>query len=124
MEALGALAPVNGRSKVLQTAVRKIANARLPLDDELAILDAILEPMEMHDNGFGAFLFNSSIEDAAGNTVVSCDDSGRLGPSHFTESLPEWGSSLGIDECRASLGFGGRREDVAHDASEDMEGPI
>jgi len=40
------------------------------------------------------------------------------------ESLPEWDSGLGIDECRAGLSFGGRREDVAHDASEDTEGPI
>jgi len=104
-----------------RVAVGKIANARLPLDDELAVLDVILEPIETHVNGFGAFLFDSSIEDAAGDTVVSCDDSGRLGPSHFMESLPEWDSGLGIDECRASLGFGGQREDVAHDAGEDME---
>jgi len=78
----------------------------------------------MHVNGFGAFLFDSSIEDAAGDTVVSCDESGRLGPSHFMESLPEGGSGLGIDECRAGLGFGGQRDDIAHDASEDMEGSI
>jgi len=91
------------------------------LDDELAILDVILEPIETHVNGFGVFMFDSSIEDAVGNTVISCDDSGRLGPSHFMESLPEWDSSLGIDESRAGLGFGGQREDVAHDASENME---
>jgi len=124
MEAQSARAPVNGRSKVLRVVVGKIANARLPLDDELAILDAIMEPIETHVNGFRAFLFNSSIEDATGDTVVSCDDSDRLGPSHFMESLPEWDSGLGIDESRAGLGFGGQREDVAHDASEDMEGPI
>jgi len=94
------------------------------LDDELAILDAILEPIEMHVNGFGSFLFNSSIEDAAGDTVVSCDDSGRLGPSHFMENLSEWDSGLGIDECRAGLDFGSQREDVVHDASEDMEGSV
>jgi len=124
MEAQSTHASVNGRSKVLRVVVGKIANAGLPLDDELAIVDAILEPIETHVNGFGAFLFNSSIEDATGNTVVSCDDSGRLGPSHFMESLSEGDSGLGIDECRAGLGFGGQREDVAHDASEDMEGSI
>jgi len=124
MEAQSTRATVNGRAKVLRVVVGKIANARLPLDDEVAVLDAILEPIEMHVNGFGAFLFDSSIEDAAGNTVVSCDDSGRLGPSHFMESLPEWDSGLCIDECRAGLGFGGGRDDVAHDASEDMEGSI
>jgi len=105
---------------VLRAAVGKIANSRLPLDDELAVLDAILEPTEMHVNGFGVFLFDSSIEDAAGDTVVSCDETGRLGPSHFMESLPEGDSSLGIDECRA----GRQRDDIAHDASEDMEGSI
>jgi len=107
MEVQSARAAVNGRSKVLRVVVRKIANARLPLDDELAVLDAILEPIETHVNCFGAFLFNSSIEDAAGDTVVSCDDSGQLGPSHFVEGLPDWDSGLGIDECRAGLGFGG-----------------
>jgi len=94
------------------------------LDDELAVLDVILKPIETHVNCLGAFLFDSSIEDATGDTVVSCDDIGWLGPSHFMESLPEWDSGLGIDECRAGLGFGGQREDIAHDASEDMEGPI
>jgi len=124
MDAQSARAPVNGRPKVLRVGVGLIANARLPLDNELVILDAILEPIETHANGFGVFLFNSSIEDVAGNTVVSCHDSGQLGPSHFMESLSEWDSGLGIDESRAGLSFGGRREDVAHDASEDMEGPI
>ena len=107
MEAQRARFPVNGRSKVLRVVVGKIANAGLPLDDELAVLDAILEPIETHVNCLGAFLFDSSIEDAAGDTVVSCDESGRLGPSHFMESLPEGDSGLGIDECRAGLGFGG-----------------
>jgi len=99
MEAQSARASVNGRSKVLRVVVGKIANIRLPLDDELGVLDAILEPIETHVNCFGAFLFDSSIEDAADNTVVSCDDSGRLGPSHFVEGLLEWDSGLGIDEC-------------------------
>jgi len=116
MKAQSAHALVNGRSKVLGVVVRKIANVRLPLDDELAILDAILESIETHVNGFGAFLFNSPIEDAAGDTVVSCGDSGWLGPSHFMESLPEWDIGLGINESRASLSFGDQREDVAHDA--------
>jgi len=118
------LDPVMWRHEVLQAAVGKIANVSFPLDDELAVLDAILEPIETHVNCFGAFLFHSSIADAVGNTVISCDDSGRLGPSHFMEDLPEGGSGLGIDESRAGLSFGGRREDVAHDAREDMEGPI
>jgi len=100
MEAQSARALVDGRSKVLRAVVGKIANARPPLDDELAILDAILEPIGTHVNCFGPFLFDSSIEDAAGNTVVSCDDSGRLGPSHFMEGLSEGDSGLGIDECR------------------------
>jgi len=124
MEAQRARFPVNGRAKVLRVVVGKIANAGLPLDDELAVLDAILEPIETHVNCFGAFLLHSSIEDATGDTVVSCDESGRLGPSHFMESLPEGDSGLGIDECRAGLGFGGGRDDIAHDASEDMEGSI
>jgi len=63
---------------VLQAIVRKIAKARFPLNDKLTVLDVILESIETHVNGFGAFLFNSSIEDAVGNTVVSCDDSSRL----------------------------------------------
>jgi len=50
MEGQGTRALVNGRSKVLRVVVGKIANARLPLDDELAILDAILKPIEMHVN--------------------------------------------------------------------------
>jgi len=40
------------------------------------------------------------------------------------ESLSEWDSGLGIDECRAGLSFSGQREDIAYDVGEDMEGPI
>jgi len=67
MEVQSTRAEVNGRSKVLRVVVGKIANARLPLDDELAVFDAILEPIETHINCLGTFLFDSSIEDAAGN---------------------------------------------------------
>jgi len=75
----------------------------------MAVLDAILEPTDMHVNGFGAFLFNSSIEDTTDNTVVSCDDSGRLGPAHCRKSGPEGDIGLGVEENRAGLSFGGQR---------------
>jgi len=124
MEAQRALDPVHGSCEVLRVVVGKIASARLPLDDELAVLDAILEPVEAHVDCFRAFLFHRSVEDSAGHAVVSCDESGGLGPSHFVESLADWDSGLGIDKGSAGLSFGNGREDIAHDASEDMQGSI
>ena len=109
---------------MLRVVVGEVATARLPLDDELAVLDAILEPVETHVDGLGALLFDSVVEDASGDAVVSCDDSGRLGPTHLVESGPKGNGALGIEEGRASFSFGGRGEDVAHDASEHMEGTV
>jgi len=88
-----------------QQSERLQLKASFPLNDKLAVLDAILEPTEKHVTGFGAFLFCSSIEDAAGDTVVSGDDSDRLEPSHFMDSGQEWDSLgciflQGVPSCR------------------------
>lgn len=124
MEAQRALVTVMRWGKMLGIVVREIASSRFPLNDKLAILDAVLEPIETHVYGFGALLFDSVIEDAPGHAVVGGDDSGGLGPSHFAESDSEWNSSLGIEEGGAGLGLSCGTEDIAHDACENMEGPI
>jgi hypothetical protein len=38
---------------------------------ELALADAVANPVEAHVNGFGSFLFDSVIGDAKGCTVIS-----------------------------------------------------
>jgi len=47
-----------------------IAIAGTPKNMKLALVDAIMDPIKMHVNGFGAFLFDSVIGDATGRAVI------------------------------------------------------
>ena len=60
-----------------------VVDALSPVDEELAVLDAIFDPVEMHVDGFGATLFYFVIGDAGGNGIVSLDRGCRLWVPHF-----------------------------------------
>ena len=64
---------------VLGRAVGQIVFFWFPEDVELALGGAVLEPIEVHVNGFGTFLFNCSYEDATGGNIVSFNGVGGCG---------------------------------------------
>lgn len=109
---------------VLGEIIGKIVTAFLPVDSELALADAIADPVEAHVDGFGAALLDSVVDDAFGTGVVSLDWSGGLGPAHGDECVSKDTGVLGVDEEGAEFGFGGGGEDSTHDTADDMDGSI
>ena len=71
---------------MLGKVVGKVIGPTAPMDDVLALGNAVLDPVETHVHDAGAALLDSVIDDASGAGVVSLDWSGRLGVAHFCES--------------------------------------
>jgi hypothetical protein len=104
--------------------VRQVGISWLPMDAEMALADAAACPIEKHVNGFQSTMFYSVINDCMGTGVVYLDWRRRLGPIHFFEGNAEGAGILGIVETCTDLGFGGGREDIAHDAAHNVDSAI
>ena len=113
MQVFGAHATMVSWSVMLAQVVSLVGGARAPVDTELALLDAVLEPVEAHVNGFRTALFDCAVHDALSAFVVGLDGSGRLGVAKFNEGLADWAACLGIVEEAAYFGFGYAGHDVA-----------
>ena len=74
---------------MLGVIVTKVFVAGAPVDEEVALADAILEPVESHVHGFGAFLFDGVVGEAGGRGVVSLDGRGWLWVAKFFEGDTE-----------------------------------
>jgi hypothetical protein len=64
-----------GRRMMLGEVVGLIGFTWLPVDDELALVNSVADPIETHVHGFGAALFDRIVGDAFGAFVVGLDDS-------------------------------------------------
>jgi hypothetical protein len=109
---------------VLGEIVCQVCISWLPMDAEMALVDTVAYPIETHGNGFGLTLFYSVIDDAMGTGVVHLDRRRRLGQIHFFEGDTKGAGILGIVETCTGLGFGGGREDIAHDAAYNVDGAV
>ena len=87
--------------------IGKIVGTFLPVDSELALANAVADPVKTHVDGFGAALFHCVVDDAFGAGVVGLDGSGALGPAHFDECVADHAAILSIVKEGADFGFGG-----------------
>ena len=74
----GSHCSVVGWSMVFGDVICKVSCSRLPVDGELALIDAVPEPVESHVDGLGPLLFHCSCEDAFGAFIVSLEWGGWL----------------------------------------------
>ena len=58
---------------MLAQVVSLVGGARAPVDAELVLLDAVLEPVEAHVDGFRTALFDCAVHDALSAFVVGLD---------------------------------------------------
>ena len=94
------------------------------MDDELALLYSVLDPVETHVDGFGAPLFDGGIGNAGGTCIVRLDQCGALGMSHVFKGLAEYGTVFAVVEQRSGLGFGGGGHNCFDDGGVHMNGAI
>ena len=124
MEIYGPDGPVVGHRVVLGPVVGMVFRSLAPMDTELALSDAIADPVEAHVDGFGLALFDAIIDDAIGHFIIRLDGRGRLGMSQSLQCVADGAGFPGIVEEAGNFGFGGGREYLAHDAAQDVNGTI
>ena len=74
---------------------------------ELALANAVTNPVEAHVDGFGSFLFYRVVGDAKGCTVISDNWSRRLGIAKFLRACTNRAHFFTIVEESSKFGFGG-----------------
>ena len=74
---------------MLGVVVSKVGSAAVPVEAELGLGLPAAEPVEAEPNHLSASLDDCVIEEAGSRGVVCLDWGGRLGPSHFKESMAE-----------------------------------
>lgn len=109
---------------MLGEVVCEIVAARRPENVELALLCAILHPIETHIHSAGALLFDGSIEDAIGGGIVDLHWSGRLRVSHFCKCSADYHSFFSIEKGGSNFCFGGGRDDMFEDFCDVENGSI
>lgn len=98
MEKDGTHGSVVGGGVSLCLVIGAVLGAWSPVDVELFLTNAILDPVEAHVHRFGLALTDSSIGDAAGGGVVCLDWSWRLLMAHFVECDSEGDSIASVME--------------------------
>jgi hypothetical protein len=86
--------------------VGSIGDTAAPVDNELALADAVTDPIKTHVHGFGSFLFDRVVGDAGGSAVVGDDQGSWLGMSKFFESDALRDRFLAIVVEASQFGFG------------------
>ena len=109
---------------MLGVRVCKVEGSRSPVNEELALPGAILQPVKTHVNGLGPFLLDGSIGKTHGSCVVNLNGRGGLWVSHLSKSGAEGNSFLGIDVGGPDFSFSCRAHDVAHDLGDAVDGSI
>jgi hypothetical protein len=109
---------------VFREVVGPVGRAAFPVDDELALADAVTDPVEAQVNGFGALLSDGVIGNTHGTLIVSLDGCGGLGMAQFGKGGAEHRGILSIDEEGSEFGFGGRGNNDAKDVAVHVDGAI
>ena len=78
MEVYRSLLNVVGWWEVFAEVVSVVLVAGAPVDCELPLFNAILEPIKPHVNGLGAALLDSAIKDSFGTLIVGFNWCGWL----------------------------------------------
>ena len=74
---------------------------------ELVLFDAVMEPVELHVDGFESVLSNGRADDAVGSTVVSLKRGWRLWMTKFCKCGLHWVGVFAINAEGSNFCFGG-----------------
>ncbi len=94
-------------SMVLGPVVGKILFTRSPIDAELAWAFTVLEPVEAHVHGLGAFWLDFAVYNCISHGIVRLEGCSRLLMAEFLENDSYVDSLACCDEEGCKLSFGG-----------------
>jgi len=83
---------------MLNEGISFVGGTWLPKDVILALANEIMNPIKLHVNGFGPFLFDVIVGNSSGCGIVGLNRSGRLWMSKFLKGNAQWASMFGIEE--------------------------
>jgi len=96
---------------VLGEVVSEIVLTFGPVDEELALMNAIADPVELHVHCLGATLFDGVIGDSGGCTVVGLHWCRALLETEFFQSSANRYGFLAVVEEAGGFRFGGAGDD-------------
>jgi hypothetical protein len=93
---------------VLGEIVCQVVGAASPVDDELALMGAIFDPIGSHVHGLGASLFDCILGNSCGAGIVWClNGSSMLWVPHVFKGGSEHGAVFAVVEEASKFCFGG-----------------
>jgi hypothetical protein len=97
-----------------------------PVEEELALADAALEPMIPHVKGFGAFETNGCMENAVGGGIVGFKRGPRSGlrMAHFFKGSANGNGVLGIEKEGPDFSFRGGGSNSAQGFTQNVDGSV
>ena len=104
-----------GSGVVLGVLVPKIDVTWSVVDKGLLLGFAILDPVEVHVDSFGSFLFDGFVGKPDGGGVVDLDGGGRLGMAHLNEGCSDRDGLFAVEESGCNFYLGSGRKEWLHD---------
>src|SRR5688500_17373045 len=86
--------------------ISKILKTGAPIHKELALLNMVLDQIELHVHGLAMSLLDGEVGDAGHSTISGFDRGWRLWMSHFCKSVLYVDGFLAIDKKSTNFGFG------------------
>ena len=109
------------RIVVIDEVVTEVSAAGFPINEKLALPGAVLDPIEVHVDGFGCFLFDHAMGEAFISQVVDADWSQWLWVPKFCKVGAYRNGFLTIMEGGAHFGFSGRRHQVVENLGDSVD---
>ena len=93
---------------VLGPVISMIGGASFPVDAELALVNAVTDPVEAHVHSLGVFGLDRTVGNAFCCGIVSLDGCGLcLRITHIVQDVAYHGSLLSVVEQSSSFALGG-----------------
>lgn len=115
-----------GRWMMFGEVVGTVVFTGSPMYVELALAQAVLEPVVAHVDGFGSLHAHGSMKDAMGGGIVGFEWCAArwLWVTHFLEGSANGNRFLGVEKQATDFGFGGGSCDGAERFAEDVNGAV
>ena len=81
---------------MLRKIICQVVGSTAPVDEKLALVDTVADPIKAHVDGFRAALLDSVVGNPSGTGIVCLDGSGVLRVAHVFESGTKHGAIFGI----------------------------
>ena len=101
--------------------VSEVVGALAPFDDELALSDAVADPMETHVNGLRTVQLDRAVGDADSTCVVTEDGCGWLGIAEGASDVAQPNTDAGEHVEACVFAFGDRSNNDIEYATVDMD---